>query len=84
VDIGAWLHGLGLPQCEQAFRDNAIDATVLTELPLRISRTSASTSSGIDASCSLRSPRCAARADRPQRRVICEPDFLDQGADRRV
>jgi class 3 adenylate cyclase/predicted ATPase len=32
VDIGAWLHGLGLRQYEQAFRDNAIDAAVLPEL----------------------------------------------------
>jgi class 3 adenylate cyclase/predicted ATPase len=32
VDIAAWLHGLGLQQYEQAFRENAIDATVLPEL----------------------------------------------------
>jgi class 3 adenylate cyclase len=32
VDIAAWLHGLGLQQYEQAFRDNAIDAVVLPEL----------------------------------------------------
>jgi class 3 adenylate cyclase len=32
VDIGTWLHGLGLQQYEQAFRDNAIDAAVLPEL----------------------------------------------------
>jgi hypothetical protein len=32
VDIVAWLHGLGLPQYEQAFRDNAIDAAGLPEL----------------------------------------------------
>jgi class 3 adenylate cyclase/predicted ATPase len=32
VDITAWLHGLGLQQYDQAFRDNAIDATVLPEL----------------------------------------------------
>jgi class 3 adenylate cyclase len=32
VDIAAWLHGLGLQQYEQAFRDNAIDAAVLPEL----------------------------------------------------
>jgi class 3 adenylate cyclase/predicted ATPase len=32
VDIAAWLHGLGLQQYEQAFRDNAIDAGVLPEL----------------------------------------------------
>jgi class 3 adenylate cyclase/tetratricopeptide (TPR) repeat protein len=32
VDIANWLHGLGLQQYEQAFRDNAIDATVLPEL----------------------------------------------------
>jgi hypothetical protein len=32
VDIAAWLHGLGLQQYEQAFCDNAIDATVLPEL----------------------------------------------------
>jgi class 3 adenylate cyclase len=32
VDIAAWLYGLGLQQYEQAFCDNAIDATVLPEL----------------------------------------------------
>ena len=29
VDIAAWLHGLGLQQYEQAFRQNAIDDAVL-------------------------------------------------------
>jgi len=32
VDIGAWLHGLGLEQYQQAFCDNAIDSAVLPEL----------------------------------------------------
>jgi len=32
LDIAAWLHGLGLQQYEQAFRDNAIDAAILPEL----------------------------------------------------
>jgi class 3 adenylate cyclase/predicted ATPase len=32
VDIANWLHGLGLQQYDQAFRDNAIDASVLPEL----------------------------------------------------
>jgi class 3 adenylate cyclase/predicted ATPase len=32
VDIATWLHGLGLQQYEQAFRDNAIDAAILPEL----------------------------------------------------
>ena len=32
MDIAAWLHGLGLQQYEQAFRDNAIDPEVLPEL----------------------------------------------------
>jgi class 3 adenylate cyclase/predicted ATPase len=32
VNIAAWLHGLGLQQYEQAFRENAIDGTVLPEL----------------------------------------------------
>ena len=32
VNIAAWLHGLGLQQYEKAFRENAIDATVLPEL----------------------------------------------------
>jgi len=32
VNITGWLHGLGLQQYEQAFRDNEIDATVLPEL----------------------------------------------------
>ncbi len=32
MDIANWLHGLGLQQYEQAFRDNAIDAAVLPEL----------------------------------------------------
>src|SRR4029077_15226511 len=32
VDIATWLNGLGLPQYEQAFRDNAIDAALLPDL----------------------------------------------------
>ena len=32
VDIAAWLHGLGLQQYEQAFRENDVDAEVLPEL----------------------------------------------------
>lgn len=32
MDIAAWLHGLGLQQYAEAFRDNAIDASVLPEL----------------------------------------------------
>ena len=32
LNIAAWLHGLGLQQYEQAFRDNAIDAAMLPEL----------------------------------------------------
>jgi hypothetical protein len=32
LDIGAWLHGLGLQQYEPAFRANDIDADLLSEL----------------------------------------------------
>src|SRR4051794_890433 len=32
VDVGAWLHGLGLERYERAFRDNDVDAGVLPEL----------------------------------------------------
>ena len=32
MDIAVWLHGLGLQQYEETFRDNAIDAAVLPEL----------------------------------------------------
>jgi class 3 adenylate cyclase len=32
VDIATWLHGLGLQQYEPAFRENAIDASLLPEL----------------------------------------------------
>jgi class 3 adenylate cyclase len=32
VNIAAWLHDLGLQQYQQAFSDNAIDASVLREL----------------------------------------------------
>ena len=32
MDISTWLHGLGMQQYAQAFRDNAIDAEVLLEL----------------------------------------------------
>jgi class 3 adenylate cyclase/predicted ATPase len=32
VDIATWLHGLGMQQYEAAFRDNAVDATILPEL----------------------------------------------------
>src|SRR5215831_14224919 len=32
VDIATWLHGLGLQQYEETFRENAIDDAVLPEL----------------------------------------------------
>jgi hypothetical protein len=32
LDIGTWLHGLGLGQYQAAFRDNDVDAEVLPEL----------------------------------------------------
>src|SRR5215469_8772320 len=32
MDIAAWLRGLGLEECEPAFRDNRIDAEVLPDL----------------------------------------------------
>jgi uncharacterized protein YjiS (DUF1127 family) len=32
MDIAEWLRGLGLSQHEHAFRDNAIDRTVLQSL----------------------------------------------------
>ena len=32
MEVGAWLHGLGLGQYEQVFRDNAVDAEVLRDL----------------------------------------------------
>ena len=32
MDISTWLHGLGMQQYAQAFRDHAIDAEVLLEL----------------------------------------------------
>src|SRR5580692_5656353 len=32
MDLGAWLRGLGLEQYESAFRDNAIDDSVLLSL----------------------------------------------------
>ena len=32
MDVGDWLRGLGLERYEQAFRDNDIDADVLSEL----------------------------------------------------
>ena len=32
MDIAVWLHGLGLQQYEETFRDNAVDAAVLPEL----------------------------------------------------
>src|SRR5918993_849075 len=32
MDVGAWLHGLGLGQYEQAFRDNDVDADLLARL----------------------------------------------------
>src|SRR6516165_11028428 len=32
MDLSAWLHGLGLGQYEQAFRDNAVEPDVLLQL----------------------------------------------------
>jgi len=44
VDIAAWLRGLGMPQYEAAFRDNAIDAAVLPEPRASIPRIIATSS----------------------------------------
>src|SRR5262245_19176755 len=32
MDVAAWLRGLGLEQCEQAFREDDVDAEVLADL----------------------------------------------------
>ena len=32
MDVAAWLHGLGLQQYEQAFRENAIEFEILPQL----------------------------------------------------
>ena len=32
MDVGAWLRGLGLGQCETTFRESEIDAEVLPDL----------------------------------------------------
>jgi hypothetical protein len=32
MDVGSWLHGLGLGEYEEKFRDNKIDADVLADL----------------------------------------------------
>jgi hypothetical protein len=32
VDIATWLHGLGLSEYEQAFRENAIELEILPQL----------------------------------------------------
>ena len=32
MDVGDWLRGLGLGQYETAFRDNGVDAVVLSDL----------------------------------------------------
>jgi hypothetical protein len=29
VDLATWLHGLGMPRCERALRDNSINSAVL-------------------------------------------------------
>jgi hypothetical protein len=36
LDIAAWLRGLGLAQYEPAFRENAIDSTVLRNLTAEV------------------------------------------------
>jgi SAM (Sterile alpha motif) domain-containing protein len=38
MNVAAWLHGLGLGQYEQAFRENDIDAAVLARLTGAIQR----------------------------------------------
>ena len=58
MDIGTWLHGLGLQRYEQAFRDNAIDAAILPELTAEDLREIGVGPVGIAANCSRRSLRC--------------------------
>jgi class 3 adenylate cyclase len=78
VDITAWLHGLGLQQYEATFRDNAIDAEVLTELTEadleKLGVLLGHRKKLVKAIDELRAPPSevnrAPRADRPERRQL--------------
>jgi hypothetical protein len=61
VEIAAWLHGLGLQQYEQAFRENAIDDVVLPELTADDLKDLGVSLVGHRRSYLQLSPRCAVR-----------------------
>ena len=62
MDIAEWLHGLGLQQYEQAFRENAIDDSVLRDLTADDLTDLGVDSLAIVGNYLQLSPRCAARA----------------------
>ena len=66
VDIGAWLRSLGMQQYEEAFRDNAIDASVLPELTADDLKDLGVTLSGTGAGYSPRLPLFVATVVRCQ------------------
>jgi hypothetical protein len=59
MDVGAWLGNLGLEQYEAAFRENAIDATVLPSLTTADLKVWALALSGTAVSCSMPLLPCA-------------------------
>jgi hypothetical protein len=62
MDVGKWLRNLGLEQYEVAFRENAVTATLLSNLTADDLKDLGTTSVVIAANCWMRSPRCASRS----------------------
>jgi hypothetical protein len=58
MDLGGWLRSLGLEQCEAAFRDNAIDDTVLPSVTAEDLRDLGVAIVGHRVSCLTPSPLC--------------------------
>ena len=64
MNVAAWLHGLGLGQYEQAFRENDIDAAVLADQGRSISVTGdceRSTSNALEKTSRTRAETMTAR-----------------------
>ena len=78
MDLEGWLRRLGLEQYEAAFRDNAIDETVLPRLTAEDLKDSASLLLGTAASCSTPLLACALTQARKRHRsmLIRQPTHL--------
>src|SRR5215469_11431400 len=89
MDLSAWLRGLGLAQYEQAFRENAIEPDVLTQLTAQDLKELGVTPLGhrrklLDAIAALRASAVPASDDAAQMRILSPLPVDPEGERRQV